>query len=78
MLKMAVEFKQKKDEIIEELKKKDYNVSTSSFNTIWVNDLSSIDYFYRNGLKIRLNKNKIDYKSAIEINLEDIEYFEIH
>ena len=81
MTKIAIEFRQRKDEIVEELKKKDYEISNSSnLNIIWVNDLSSIDYLYKDldGFKIRLNKNKIDYRNAVEIYLEDIEYFEIH
>ena len=73
-MKIALDLKEEcRKEIADELFKRNFEISSSSFKTIWVYGLSHIDY---SGKTIELNqKGSMKFYS---IYLEDIEYFEIH
>lgn len=73
MLKIALEIKKEvQDVVINDLKKRNYRVDTSSFNTNWIYDLINIRYG-KDSLVLE-NGNLISYN----IKLDDLDYFEIH
>ena len=73
MIKIAIEIKEKcKEEIINGLKKKNYNVDMNSFMTTWVYDLGNIHY----GKDSIILENGTMF--SYEIKLKDLDYFEIH
>lgn len=76
-MKIALELKEeRKQEIIERLNKKGYDVDTNSYNCIWVYGLKNIHNPYNHDALVLENGNLIN--GTIEISLEDIKYFEIH
>lgn len=75
MLKIALDLKKDMKEYIKEnLSKRNFNFTdNSSFGTIWIYDVSHID-FSGKSIEICQQGNSKFY----DIYLEDIEYFEIH
>lgn len=75
MIKIALDLQDDmKDYIIENLKKRGFDVTdNSSFGTVWVYGLSHIDYS-ANGIEIC----KFGSMQFYDILLEDVKYFEIH
>ena len=78
-MKIALNFKYHKEEIIKELEKRNFEMSSSSMGCIWVYGIRVINYLDltdRDGFKITLEREK-DFEQY-SIYLEDLEYFEIH
>lgn len=78
-MRIAIDFKNRKEEYKRELEKRDFHIYESSMGSVWVDDLNVITYMDltdRDGFKIRL-ENKVNLQDY-SIYLEDIEYFEIH
>ena len=75
-MKIALELKdERKQEIIDRLIKKGYEVDTNSFGCIWVYGIKNIHNPYNHeALVLEGGKSII----SAEIKLEDIKYFEIH
>ena len=73
-MKIAISFKYNVEDYKIALEKRNFNVGTSSnLNTLWVYDLRYIYVNFNNELVIE-DKRIEHYK----IDLEDIEYYEIH
>ena len=73
MIKIAIEIKEDRKEIIrEELKKRNYDIDIVSFNTTWVYDLKNVRY--ENNYIFLENGSFYTYK----LDLKDVDYFEIH
>jgi len=73
MIKIAIEIKEDRKEIIrEQLKKRNYDVDGVSFNTTWVYGLTNVRY--ENNCIFLENGTFYTYK----LELKDIDYFEVH
>ena len=73
MIKIALEIKEDRKEIIrEDLKKRNYDIDIVSFNTTWVYDLTNVRY--EKGFISLENNTFYSYR----IDLNDLDYFEIH
>lgn len=76
MMKIALELKEeRKQEIIDNLNKRGYEVDTNSCGCVWVYGIKNIHNPYnKEALVLENGKSMI----SAEIKLEDIKYFEIH
>ena len=76
-MKIALELKEeRKQEIIERLIKKGYDVNTNSCDCIWVYGIGNIHNPYENKNELVLENGKAIISARIP--MEDIKYFEIH
>ena len=72
-MKIAIEFKNHKEEYIKKLEGSGF-FSSSSLKAIWIYGVRVI---YTNHNKLVLESEK-EYYKMVEIDFKDMEYFEIH
>lgn len=78
-MKIAISFKNNEMEYyVDKLKKNGFDISVNGFNTLWVYNLSVVYTRKYSSLNKLVLETKSDKFETIDINIEDIEYYEVH
>ena len=78
-MNIYIDFKKNKEQYIEELKKRNFNLEINGLGEIFINNINTISSLIapNDGLVTELKLINNDY-TEYNINIKDIQYYEIH